>query len=188
MFVEPLADADVNVPGVMEMLVAPVAAQFRALLAPAFMLAGEAVKEAMVGADPLPGPVPVPAPEDDLEVVPAVQPTNPIQTPTQTNRVKVSANLCRAKWLRSETRSSVPQYELGVAICSPFAGDGYKSLTGGDSGCLLIAGTDSGRWSRSGYKDRGKTNHFYLSQRSEETHFLWFLIVKSKRDSSLRSE
>jgi hypothetical protein len=47
--VEPLADADANVPGVMAMLEAPLADQFNVLLEPKVMLAGLAVKELMVG-------------------------------------------------------------------------------------------------------------------------------------------
>jgi hypothetical protein len=156
MLVDPLADVEVNVPGVMEMFVAPVAAQVRALLAPAFMLAGLAVNEVMVGADPLPGPVPDPVPEDDPDVVPAVQPIKPLQKPIQTNKVRASAEQCRRKWLFPETHSFVPQYELGVAICSPFAGDGYKSLPGGDLVCLLTASTESGRRSSCG-SDSSKT-------------------------------
>jgi hypothetical protein len=47
--VEPLTDVDVNVPGVMARLVAPLVTQLSALLEPAVMLAGFAVKELMVG-------------------------------------------------------------------------------------------------------------------------------------------
>ena len=47
--VEPLADVDVNVPGVMAMVVAPVVVQLSVLLEPALMLAGFAVKELIVG-------------------------------------------------------------------------------------------------------------------------------------------
>ena len=47
--VEPLADADVNVPGVIARLVAPVVTQLNVLLEPVVMLAGLAVKELMVG-------------------------------------------------------------------------------------------------------------------------------------------
>jgi hypothetical protein len=50
--VEPLADVDANVPGVMAMLVAPATIQLRVLLVPEFMLVGSAVKEAIVGAEP----------------------------------------------------------------------------------------------------------------------------------------
>lgn len=48
-FVEPLASVDVNVPGVMAMLVAPVAAQVSMLLEPAVMVAGLTPNELMVG-------------------------------------------------------------------------------------------------------------------------------------------
>jgi hypothetical protein len=47
--VEPLADVEVNVPGVMAILVAPVVAQLNVLLEPEAMLAGLAVKLVMVG-------------------------------------------------------------------------------------------------------------------------------------------
>jgi hypothetical protein len=47
--VEPLADVEVNVPGVMAIVAAPVVAQFSVLLAPELMLVGLAVKELMVG-------------------------------------------------------------------------------------------------------------------------------------------
>lgn len=50
--VEPLPAADVNVPGVMAILVAPVAAQLSVLLVPEFMLVGFAANEAIVGAEP----------------------------------------------------------------------------------------------------------------------------------------
>ena len=46
--VEPLAEVDVNVPGVMAMPVAPVVAHVSVLLAPALMLTGLAVNEVMV--------------------------------------------------------------------------------------------------------------------------------------------
>jgi hypothetical protein len=47
--VEPLADVDVNVPGVMATLVAPVVTQLSVLLDPELILAGLAVKELTVG-------------------------------------------------------------------------------------------------------------------------------------------
>jgi hypothetical protein len=48
-FVEPLADVDVNVPGVMATLVAPVVAQLNVLLEPEVILPGLAAKELIVG-------------------------------------------------------------------------------------------------------------------------------------------
>jgi hypothetical protein len=53
--IDPLADVDVNVPGVMAIVVAPLVAQLRVLLVPELMLAGFAVKDMIVGADPVPG-------------------------------------------------------------------------------------------------------------------------------------
>jgi hypothetical protein len=47
--VEPLADVDVNVPGVRSTFVAPVVAQLSVLLAPEAMVAGLATNEPMTG-------------------------------------------------------------------------------------------------------------------------------------------
>jgi hypothetical protein len=47
--VEPLADADVNPPGVMAILVAPVVAQLSVLLDPEVIVVGLAVKELIAG-------------------------------------------------------------------------------------------------------------------------------------------
>jgi hypothetical protein len=49
-FVDPLANADVNAPGVMAILVAPLVAQLNVLLEPELTVAGFAVKELIVGA------------------------------------------------------------------------------------------------------------------------------------------
>jgi len=50
--VEPVADADVNVPGVMVILVAPLVDQFSVVLAPELMFVAAAIKELNVGAEP----------------------------------------------------------------------------------------------------------------------------------------
>jgi len=47
--VDPLADVDVNVPGVIAILVAPLVIQLSVLLEPKLMLVGLAAKELMVG-------------------------------------------------------------------------------------------------------------------------------------------
>jgi hypothetical protein len=47
--VEPLADVEVNVPGVMAIFVAPVVAQLSVLLEPAVIVEGLAVNELIVG-------------------------------------------------------------------------------------------------------------------------------------------
>jgi hypothetical protein len=67
--IEPPADAEVNVPGVMAILVAPVAAHVIVLLVPEAMLVGSAVKEEIVGTAPVP--------EGELEEVFEPQPTSP---------------------------------------------------------------------------------------------------------------
>ena len=46
----PLAEVEVNVPGVMAMLVAPVVAQLKVLLVPEFTVVGSALNDVMVGA------------------------------------------------------------------------------------------------------------------------------------------
>ena len=69
MLVEPVGDADVNVPGVMAMLVAPAADQLRVLLAPEFMLVGFAIKEPIVGTEFFPeGEVVAPQPASAMQV------------------------------------------------------------------------------------------------------------------------
>ena len=69
--VEPLADVDVNVPGVMAILVASAADQLNLLLEPEFMLVGSAVKEVIVGAEPFP--------EVEFDEVIDPQPASPAQ-------------------------------------------------------------------------------------------------------------
>jgi hypothetical protein len=55
--VEPFAVVDVNAPGVIAMLVAPVVVQLSVLLEPDLMLAELAVKDVTEGAEPVPGVV-----------------------------------------------------------------------------------------------------------------------------------
>jgi len=54
MLVEPPADVDVNVPGVMAMLVAPVVSQLSVLLVPEFTLVGFATKDVITGTELFP--------------------------------------------------------------------------------------------------------------------------------------
>ena len=76
--VEPLADVDVKVPGVIVMLVAPATIQLRELLAPEVMLVGSAVKEAMVGAEPLTvGGVVEPQPVSPMQISRVIMPNLP---------------------------------------------------------------------------------------------------------------
>src|ERR1035438_10214906 len=75
MVVEPLADVDVIVPGVMAIVVAPVAVQLRVLLLPEFMLVGFAVKELMAGTEPFPAGAGQPQPVNIIIIATAANRT-----------------------------------------------------------------------------------------------------------------
>lgn len=107
MLVEPLADVDVNVPGVMAILVAPAAAQLSVLPVPEFMLVGSAVKEVIVGTGPFP--------EGELDEVIEPQPARP----TQANRTKTSAQRSSPEEL--SLQSHVYDFPLASARVLPFA-------------------------------------------------------------------
>ncbi len=77
--VEPLTAPDVNVPGVMAILVASVVAQLSVLLVPEFMLVGAAVKEAIGGAESVPG--------SEFDCIAGLQPASP----TQADRISTIA-------------------------------------------------------------------------------------------------
>ncbi len=100
MLVEPLADVEVNAPGVMAMLVVPVAAQLSVLLVPEFIVVGAAVKEVIVGAESFPGDE-VGDPQPD--------------SPEQANRMRASAQ----KASRSLTRGCA--FPLASGSILPFA-------------------------------------------------------------------
>jgi len=75
--VDPLAEVDVNVPGVIAILVAPAATQLSVVLAPELMLVGLTVKEVIAGPEPFA--------DDELdELVP--QPSSA----TPANRIRTS--------------------------------------------------------------------------------------------------
>ncbi len=120
MLVEPLADVEVNVPGVMEIFVAPVADQLSVLLVPELMVVGFAEKEVMVGADPVP------------EFVPEVE-VEEVETPpqrasvAQANTIGSSVQspgrrLCRVSffprklWLRESTPSDDSLLSVASAL------------------------------------------------------------------------
>ena len=83
--VEPLAELDVNVPGVIAMVVAPLVTQFSVLLAPELIPVGFAVKEVIAGF--------VPVPDDELdEFDTPPHPKRPAQTKSATiNRPTLNA-------------------------------------------------------------------------------------------------
>jgi hypothetical protein len=101
--VAPLADVEVNVPGVMATLVAPLATQLKVLLAPLFMLVGFAVKEVIV----VTGPVP----EDKFDKMTVPQPAMPAQakatrTIAQTSTLKKQSLLELRAFLQPELAES----------------------------------------------------------------------------------
>jgi hypothetical protein len=111
--------------------VAPVVAQFRMLLAPEFMLVGDAIKDVTFGADP-------------LDEVAAPQPTSP----TQASRARTSAQRSGPAELNPQGLSLFLQNELGESI-HPFVADGHTSLVISDLSWLLVASTESDSWSTS---------------------------------------
>jgi hypothetical protein len=91
MVVDPLAAVDVNVPGVMAIVVAPVDVQLRVLLVPEFMLVGFAIKELMAGTEPFP--------------VGAVEPQPVKIIATAANRTMAITRWCVCGSLSSKERS-----------------------------------------------------------------------------------
>ena len=77
--VEPLADVEVKVPGVMAILVAPAATQLSVLLVPEFMLVGFATKDVIIGPDPFDDEF------DELEPQPS-SPSNKMRSTAQRPR------------------------------------------------------------------------------------------------------
>jgi hypothetical protein len=106
--VEPLPDVDVNVPGVIAILVAPVVTQLNVLLAPEFMLVGTAAKDAIAGPEPFT--------EGEFDKLAAAQPARP----TLANKVRTSAQRSSPEESRSRDLSLLPQNELGESISDPF--------------------------------------------------------------------
>jgi hypothetical protein len=106
--VEPLPEVDVNVPGVMAMLVAPLVDQLRVLLEPefvfsgtaAFMLPGEAANELIVGIEPFPG--------EAIGEIDELQPASKAQA----NRMRKYALRFSLKDLISEDLDLLMQEEL----------------------------------------------------------------------------
>jgi hypothetical protein len=78
--VEPLADEELNPPGEIEIVVAPLAAQLSLLASTELMLVGFAVKDAIEGTEPVPGS------ESGALVMPAQ-----FVRPTQASRMRTSA-------------------------------------------------------------------------------------------------
>jgi hypothetical protein len=121
--VEPVADDDVNVPGVMAMLVAPVAAQFSVLLAPEFMLVGFAVKDVIAGTEPIP--------EAEFDKYPEAQP----ESVAKKARVSTSAHSSSPEGFNPRKPSLSLQTVYGKSMRGPFTGNPglvYRSWIGSD--------------------------------------------------------
>ena len=112
MLVEPLADVDANVPGVMAILVAPAAAQLSLLLAPELMLVGFAANEVIVGTEPFPDGEPA-------ELVPQ------LASPIQADRMTIRAQPCGTEVLSPRELSLFPQNEFVEFMPGPFVAAGY---------------------------------------------------------------
>jgi hypothetical protein len=119
---EPFGKVDVNDPGVMEMLVAPVAAQLSLLLVPALMLAGTATKDVIAGTVTFP----VELPDEPTEP----QPTRP----TQTYIVRTMAQRGSPESWSPRKLSSFPKNDLGKPMRRPSVVAGHTSLISRDSG------------------------------------------------------
>jgi hypothetical protein len=132
MLVEPFADVEVNVPGVMAMLVAPVVAQLSVLLEPEAILVGLAAKDVIVGTEPFPEGEP-----DELAEPQAAR-------PAQAHRVRTSAQRCSPEESSRQELGLYLQNELEESIRNPFAAVGHTSLVMLDLSCLLAASTESG--------------------------------------------
>lgn len=107
MLVEPLDDVDLNVPGVMAMLVAPDAAQLSVLLVPESMLVGSAAKDVIVGTEFFS--------EAEPDEFVAPQPTSPAQA----NRIRTSEQTFSPEKSRPGKLRSFRQDELVESICDP---------------------------------------------------------------------
>ncbi len=120
MLVEPLADVDVNVPGVMATLVAPAVTQLSVLLVPEFMLVGSAVKDAIVGSELFPE-------DETAEVDP--QPASPALA-NRIMKTKTAAQISSREELRPRELSFFLQNEFVELMRIPFVAvaTGHSSL------------------------------------------------------------
>ena len=98
---EPLADADVSVPGVTAMLVAPVVTQLSVLAEPEFIPAGFAANDLIAGADPVGGLVTV---ASGLLVEPPQ-----LATPAHVSRARTTAHRASLSELRAQLPARLTQ-------------------------------------------------------------------------------
>jgi len=107
---EPVGDVDVNVPGVMAMLVAPEVIQLSVLLAPELMPVGFAANEPIVGSEPLA--------EEEFDIEPQ------LTCPKQTRKIAASKQICE--------RATLKMAELALPLL-PESLISMNNLMGNDS-------------------------------------------------------
>jgi len=141
MLVEPLADVDRNVPGVIATLAAPITDQLRLLLVPEFMLGGFASNDAICGT------VPFPVGAGELAELPAAaQPASPAQ---QSRASAVAKTVAKTR-AQSSSREDLsppelrffPQIELDEFTRNPFVAAHHTSLVIAGLVCLLVVSTE----------------------------------------------
>jgi hypothetical protein len=109
--VEPLADAELNASGEIEIVVAPLVAQLSVVLVPELMVAGFAVNDAIDGREPLLGGV----------LTEVAVPAQPLK-PKQASKITTSAWKSKREEWRSRKPRFVTQNRLGIANLNPFVG------------------------------------------------------------------
>ena len=131
---DPVAAVEVNPPGEIEIVVAPLAAQLSVLLAPELVLAGLAPKDAIVGADPFPWFV---------LVEPAV-PAQPAR-PTQAARASANANPTHSQEMPLRGPTPLLPKDLGPSMRIPPSPQlpksshrGFTSATGRKTSIKLL--------------------------------------------------
>jgi hypothetical protein len=115
--VEPLAEAELNPPGEIEIDVAPLVAQFSEQLAPGLMLVGLAAKEVIEGAEPVP--------EGASELTVWAQLGRPIET---SRRRKARVPSLPREELPFCERTSLLHKELGESPCDPVVVMAHKEV------------------------------------------------------------
>ena|SRR5271170_7295286 len=136
MLVEPLADVDRNVPGVIATLAAPITDQLRLLLVPEFMLGGFASNDAICGT------VPFPVGAGELAELPAAQPPSPAQQSRASAVTKTSAQSSSPVDLNPRELRFFPQIDLGEFTRNLFVAAHHTSLVIAGSICLLVVSTE----------------------------------------------
>ena len=130
--VEPLADVELNAPGEIEIVVAPLVVQLSVVLVPELMVAGLAANDTIEGMEPLPGGV------FTVAAVPAQ-----LLKPKQASKTRTSAwKSKRVEWHPRKLRF-LTQKHLGIAKLNPCVGIAC-SLEAAHFRRLLAEGTESG--------------------------------------------